>query len=383
MAPTSTLRTKHAKTAKVAPTSIPAKRARANVPATSPTATMRAPTMRARADAAATSPTPAKQAKAGVERPFAIGKGTFQLATLVEHAPKGEGWVFERKLDGFRAMAAIRASGEVELWSRNALSFNTQFPSIVAALSQLSTLRGCIVDGEVVAYEHGTVSFHAMQQARDGSSSHALVYFVFDLLAEGASDLRALPLNERRERLRARLGSDGVVRRLDYDRDGERAMALARQSGDEGIIAKREHGPYRGDRSLDWQKIKITSEDDFVVVGYTASKKEASAIGSLVLATREHKASELRYAGRVGTGFSESLRRQLAKRLSELRVKIKPVDAPRDVTRGVIWTAPKLVARVRYFSYTPDGALRHPVFVGERDDIEAAAVAREIPVKTR
>jgi|GEM_PF-753227 len=318
-------------------------------------------------------------------QPFAITKGVFQLATLVEHPPVGEGWVFERKLDGFRGMAAIAADGSVDLRSRNALSFNGQFPSIVEALAELSSLRGCIVDGEIVAYEREVVSFHAMQHARDGSADHALVYFVFDLLVDDGADIRALPLTERRERLRARLAGAGAraVKLLDYDADGARAMARARHDADEGIIAKRAMAPYRGERSLVWQKIKITTEDDFVVVGYTPSKKESSAMGSLVLATRDQKGAELRYAGRVGTGFSEALRRQLGKRLSELRVKTKTIDLPREHARGVTFTEPKLIVRVRYFAYTPDGALRHPVFVGERDDIDVDAVARELPVKSR
>lgn len=312
---------------------------------------------------------------------FVVSRATFQLATLVDEPPRGDDWVYERKLDGYRAMGDLRRKGHLGLRSRNGLSFAEAFPVIARALSALPSLRGAVVDGEIVAYEGDEVSFQAMQRARQQGNHERLEYVVFDLLAVAGEDVRARPLLERRALLLERLPSTGVVRALGYKKDADVALADARALHDEGIIAKLANAPYRSERSLDWQKIKITTEDDFVVVGWTASKQGPSAIGSLALATRERKAGPLVYAGRVGTGFSLALRAELAVRLGRRRVSSPPLDVPRVAARGVSWTAPRMVARVGYLSYTSDGLLRHPTFRGERRDLAAEDVARERPLR--
>lgn len=319
-------------------------------------------------------PRPRSAGRTAASPPFAIGRGTFQLAALAPQAPRGEGWVYERKLDGFRAMADVREDGRVRLVSRNGLSLADRFPSIVEALAKARSLRGCVLDGEIVAYEDGRVSFHAMQTASRGGR---LEYLAFDLLADRGEDLRRLPFVERKARLLARAPRRGQVTAIGFERDPDAAMADAERAGDEGILAKRADAPYRGGRSTVWQKIKRTRQDDFLVVGFTPSVDPESALGSLVLATRDRARGPLRYVGRVGTGFDRADRRKLRSRLGPLRRPDPPVEVPRVERRGVSWTEPRLVVRVAYLEETADGVLRHPTFRGEREDLAPEAVVRE------
>jgi bifunctional non-homologous end joining protein LigD len=323
------------------------------------------------ARSSASSRTHSRRPAAG--RPFPIVKGAFQLATLVEDAPRGAEWVYERKLDGYRAMGEIAGDGAVRLLSRNGLSFTERFPAIAGALASVASLRGCVVDGEIVAYEDGAISFGAMQRG----SGARLEYLLFDLIAEDGADLRSLPLTQRKARLLARAPRRGIVRAIGFVRDADEALREAQRQGDEGIIAKRAGAPYRGERSLTWLKIKITSEDDFAVVGWTPSKNDANAIGALVLATRAKRGQPLVYAGRVGTGFDQTTRRELAARLRKDTLERPPVEVPQDAARGVRWTEPRMVVRVGFFSVTSDGMLRHPTYRGERIDADVGQVARE------
>lgn len=306
--------------------------------------------------------------------PFSITKATFQLATLKDELPEGPEWVYERKLDGYRAMADVREDGHVRLISRNALSLARRFPEVVEALEKLPGLAGCILDGEVVAYEDDKVSFHALQHS---SSKTRLEYLVFDLLAEDGHDLRALPYEERKARLLERAPKRGIVRALPFQPDPRQALARARILGDEGILAKRRDIPYRGGRSTLWIKYKVLLQDDFVVIGYKPSTNPSDPIGSLALATRDEAGGSLRYAGRVGTGFDRADRLSLAEKLSGTAVPKPAVDVPTSERRGIRWVTPKLVVRVAYLEETPDGVLRHPTFRGERDEVAAAEVVRE------
>jgi bifunctional non-homologous end joining protein LigD len=341
----------------------------------------------AKTRAAKAGPAPAKvetRQRRSPDRPaasFAVVKTAFQLATLVATPPTGPEWIYERKLDGYRAMTDLRRKGQVVMMSRNGLPFEEQFPSVARALAGMPSLRGAVVDGEIVAYEGDKISFHAMQKSRNSDGASTLEYMLFDVLAVDGEDVRALPLVERRALLLSRVPLEGAVRAIGYEANADKALAQARALGDEGIIAKVGQAPYRGERSMAWQKIKITTEDDFVVVGWTASKNDPQSMGSLVLGTRERKGGPLVYAGRVGTGFDLALRRELAERFERRRTGSPSLDVPRAAARGVAWTAPKMVVRVAFLSYTPDGVLRHPTFHGERKDIAADDVVRERPVR--
>lgn len=306
--------------------------------------------------------------------PFSITKATFQLATSKEELPEGKEWVYERKLDGYRAIAEIRHDGRVRLLSRNALSLAGRFPTIVEELLDIPELRGCIIDGEIVAYEGGKISFHALQHA---DSAEKLEYLVFDILAEDGHDLRKLPYEERKARLFDRAPRRGTVRALPFQPDPRQALTRARIYGDEGILAKRRDAPYRGGRSALWTKYKVLLQDDFVVIGWKPSTNPRDPIGSLALATRDVAGKGLRYTGRVGTGFDREDRHRLAEHLAPLRAKEPACEVPASERRGMRWVVPKLVVRVAFLEETPDGILRHPTYRGERDEVEAAEVVRE------
>lgn len=307
-------------------------------------------------------------------RTFAITKATFQLATLKDELPEGPGWVYERKLDGYRAMADVRNEDRVRLLSRNGLSLAGRFPSILEALAGMPELRGCVLDGEIVAYEGDRVSFHAL---RSSNGPRKLEYLVFDILVEEGKDIRHLPYEERKRRLLARLPLRGTVRALPFQPDARQALTRARLLGDEGIMAKRRDVPYRGGRSALWVKYKVQHQDDFVVIGWKPSANPRDPIGSLALATRDRKGGPLRYAGRVGTGFDRADRIDLAERLSPLREREPACPVPVSERRGMRWVRPCVVVRVAFLEGTPDGVLRHPTYRGLREDVDAGAVVRE------
>ena len=307
-------------------------------------------------------------------RTFAITKATFQLATLKNELPEGPRWVYERKLDGYRAMADVRGEDRVRLLSRNGLSLAGRFPSIVEAIASMPELRGCVLDGEIVAYEGNRISFHAL---RSSNAPKKLEYLVFDLLVDAGEDVRHLPYEERKKRLLKRLPLRGTVRALPFQPDARQALTRARMLGDEGIMAKRRDVPYRGGRSDLWIKYKVQLQDDFVVVGWKPSANPRDPIGSLALATRDRAGGPLRYAGRVGTGFDRADRLELAERLAPLRTREPACAIPPTERRGMRWVKPQIVVRVAFREETPDGVLRHPSYRGLRDDLKADAVVRE------
>jgi bifunctional non-homologous end joining protein LigD len=274
-------------------------------------------------------------------------------------------------------MAYLPQEGPVRLLSRNGLSFAETFPTIASALCRIRSLRGCIVDGEIVAYEGERVSFSAIKNIRELGPDPKLDYLLFDLLAEDGHDIRQLPLSERKARLLGRTPKGGPVRAIGHTDKPDQALAEARVRGDEGIVAKRADAPYRGERSPLWLKVKMTTQDDFAVVGWSSSKADPSMMGSLALATRDVRGGPLRYAGHVGTGFDRAARRYWAERLRASRAAEPAVAVPRDAARGVRWARPEHVVRVAYYAYTEDGVLRHPSYRGERADIGPDDVLRD------
>lgn len=301
-----------------------------------------------------------------------------QLATLVRDVPEGAGWSYEIKYDGYRAIAYV-ASGTVRLVSRNGLSFAERFGSICRALGGLG-VESAILDGEVCAIdEAGRTRFEALHE---GASE--LVYFVFDLLWLDGDDLRALPLEERRRRLERLLprSDRGTVRRSERILGGGHAfLEAARELGLEGLIAKRGDRPYRGGRSTDWVKVKVDRREELVIVGATPPRGSRQRFGALLLGIPDDATGALRFAGKVGTGFDTATLEDLHERMLPLRIDRPPViDPPR--IRGAVWVRPELVAEIRYTEWTADGKLRHPAFLGLREDKAAADVRRERPAKT-
>jgi DNA ligase D-like protein (predicted ligase) len=293
-------------------------------------------------------------------------------AVLTDERFSDPDWIFERKLDGIRCVA-IKAEQRVRLLSRNHLSLNSRFPEIVEALER-DPATHFAVDGEVVAFTGAQTSFARLQQR--GERRVAVFFYVFDVLHAGGEDTTELPLRERKAILRRLLAFNGPVRLTPHrNRDGEALFREACRKGWEGLIAKRAESPYVQGRSRDWLKLKCSAEQELVIGGYTAPKGSRTDLGALLLGYYE--ARRLRYAGKVGTGFTRATLRDLAGRLEPLRRAASPfADEVRE--RGATWVEPRLVAQIGFSEWTRDGRLRHPRFLGLREDKPAAEVVREV-----
>ncbi len=298
------------------------------------------------------------------------------LATLVDALPDSRGWVFERKLDGIRALAFGDGAGRVRLYSRNKLPLEESFPSIVDALKGVEA-GAFVLDGEVVALVDGDAGgFEALQQR---SARTKLRYYVFDVLSVDGKDVRGLPLLERKKLLRS-VPLRGPLRyTTTRTGDAETLRRASCESGWEGLIAKRADSRYEGGRSRAWLKLKCSNEQEFVVAGFTDPKGSRVGFGALMLGYFEKGA--LRFAGEVGTGFGERQLRELGDTLKGLEIAESPfVDLPR-AKKGQHFVRPKLVAQVGFNEWTRDGKLRHPRFLGLRNDKRAENVVRERPAR--
>jgi DNA ligase D-like protein (predicted ligase) len=294
-------------------------------------------------------------------------------ATLVHEPFSDPGWIFERKLDGIRCIA-VRDGGEVRMLSRNDLSLNGRYPELAAAL-EAQPARRFAIDGEVVAFAGSRTSFERLAQR--GRKRVPVYLYAFDLLWLDGCDLRGLPLLERKRRLRETLTWKDPLRLTPYRRErGEELFREACARGWEGLIAKRADSPYRNRvRSRDWLKLKCEQGQELVIGGYTAPRGSREELGALLLGYFDGE-GRLRYAGKVGTGFDRATLRDLARRLKPLRRADSPFadEAP---SRGTTWVAPRLVAQVAFAEWTRDGRLRHPRFLGLREDKDAREVVRE------
>jgi bifunctional non-homologous end joining protein LigD len=282
-------------------------------------------------------------------------------------------WIFERKLDGIRCIA-IRDGERVRLLSRNDLSLAERYPELVASLEAEPGTR-FVLDGEIVAFEGPRTSFARL--ARRKQRHVPLFLYVFDLLWLDGFDLRALPLRVRKRLLRRALSFRDGVRLTPYrNQDGEALFAEACRKGWEGLIAKRAESPYTDRRSRDWLKFKCEQGQEMVIGGFTEPRGSRTEFGALLLGY--YDGGELRYAGKVGTGFDQATLSELG---AQLRARIRPAPSFADAAtireRGVSWVEPELVAQVGFSEWTRHGRLRHPRFLGLRDDKPAAEVVGE------
>ena len=298
------------------------------------------------------------------------------LATLVSGPPPDEQhWSYELKYDGFRAVVGI-AGGKVAMWSRNELDLSSRFPLVAQALEKLE-VRDAVLDGEVVALdENGTPRFQLLQQGEQRER-----IFVFDLLWLDGRDLRRESYTVRRAALEKllRRAPARVQIAAQVPPPGREALKRAAKAGYEGIMAKRNGSAYEGRRSKEWLKIKALHEQEFAIIGWNPSTHSSKEIGSLHLAAKGEDRT-FHYAGKVGTGFSAKLRVWLKDQLAK-DVVDRPVapDTPR--VRVATWVRPRLVAEVAFTEWTHDNRLRHPSFLGLRDDKAANDVVIEKPVK--
>jgi bifunctional non-homologous end joining protein LigD len=311
-----------------------------------------------------------------------VVQGTYKpmLATLETHVPHGDEWAHEVKFDGFRALAYIRG-GECKLVSRNEKDLTGRFPAVAKALVKAVKSPNAVIDGEITRLDPtGKTSFSELQQG-DGP----LVFYAFDLLElDGVSHVDE-SLYERKARLRKLL--DRRVKTVAYSEefdDGDALFTVAQQQGLEGIISKRTSSSYKvGRRTRDWLKIKTENNEEFVVAGYTrGAGRRAGTFGALVLGSND--GNELRYVGNVGTGFNDKEIAKLLKLLKPLHRDTPPFPAepkmPRIRKGDVQWVDPQLVAQVRFGEWTHDDHLRHPSYLGIREDKEAGEVTRDQPM---
>ena len=299
-----------------------------------------------------------------------------QLATLVDHVPGGNRWLHELKYDGYRTLVAV-GGGEARAYTRSGLDWSDRYPAILAEAGELG-VSSALIDGEaVIVLPDGRTSFQALQAALKEDRA-SIVYYAFDLLELDGKDLTGLALSERKEKLAGLLqGRSGHLLYSDHViGQGEEMFDRVCKTGLEGIVSKRADARYVGARSPSWVKVKCTRRQEFVLVGWTPSDK-GREFRSLLLGTHEN--GELRYAGKVGTGFPAALREELSARMAPLERSQPTVKAPRSETRGAHWIDPKLVAEIAFTEFTEEGVLRHPSFLGLRGDKAAKEVRLEMP----
>lgn len=301
-----------------------------------------------------------------------------QLATLVDAAPEGPGWLHETKYDGYRALIAC-GGGKAVVYTRSGHDWTDKFPEIASAAGELG-LDGALIDGEIVALDHaGTPSFSALQEAISGGGT-GLHLFAFDLLQLGGEDLRPLPNLERKARLQAALA--GATPPLHYAEHvlGSGAEMLRALCGAEmeGIVSKRAEAPYRGKRSQAWLKSKCIARQEFVILGWTRSAARGRAFAALLLGRYEEGA--LRYSGKVGTGFDGRTLKTVAAAMAPLAAAEPAAAVPAAARRGAHWLRPELVAEVAFAEFTAEGSVRHARFLGLRSDKPAREVGLEQPV---
>jgi bifunctional non-homologous end joining protein LigD len=294
------------------------------------------------------------------------------LATLVPKPVQKEGWVYEEKYDGYRILA-YKEGSRVILLSRNAKERTATFPTVAQAVAALPA-RSLLLDGEVVVFDRKRVSrFQLLQDLKTEPA-----YAVFDCLYLNGRDLRSEPLSARRAALE-RVVPDGAkgakgAKLFPSHRlagNGLVAFNLAKRKGYEGVVAKDESAPYVEGRSGKWVKFKVHQEEEFVIAGYTAPAGSRQHFGALLLGAFEH--GQLRYVGKVGTGFShQSLVRLF--RLFQPLVRSRPSLADPPAEKRVTYLAPRLVAQIAFQEWTADRKLRQPVFLGLRDDKSAKEV---------
>jgi bifunctional non-homologous end joining protein LigD len=297
-------------------------------------------------------------------------------AVLTDEPFDDAGWVFERKLDGVRCIAHRDGGGPARLLSRTDRDMTGQFPELAEALGA-QPVDDFVVDGEIVAFADGITSFSRLQRrARERVS---VFLYVFDILRHEGRDVRDRPLRERKALLRDAFEFGGRLRYSQHRNEhGKRLFSEACRQVFEGLIAKRRDSPYRSEaRSRDWLKLKCHFEQELVIGGFTAPQGSRTDFGALLVGYYEE--NEMRYAGKVGTGFDRTTLETLGRRLRELVRDDPPFADVHPIPRGTHWVEPELVAQIGFTEWTRDGRLRHPRYLGLRDDKPTGEVVRERP----
>ncbi len=313
-------------------------------------------------------------------------------ATLAAAPPTSGDWLYELKFDGFRALA-LKNGHDVRLMSSNGKDFTARFQEIADGVAELPG-ASAILDGEIVALDdEGRSRFELLQAIDTSAERPPLAFYVFDLLQHDGADLREKPLRERRAALQKllRKAADPVRYSAEIKGDPTELLAEVSRRGLEGIVGKEADSAYEsGRRSRSWVKLKCVAEQELVIGGYTPPEGTRKHFGALLVGY--YKGDRLRFAGKVGTGFDAALLGSLHRKLRALSRESCPFAdlpetkqgrwsqniTPREMKR-CHWVAPKLVCQVRFTEWTRDGKLRHPVFLGLREDKAAREIVRETP----
>src|SRR5579863_177061 len=312
-----------------------------------------------------------------------------QLAQQGRKAPAGDDWIHELKLDGYRIQIHVASAKKgvgdapaVTLFTRTGLDWTHRMRSLAQAAAKLK-VEGCILDGEIVALDHeGRSNFSDLQAAFQEGKQESLVYFAFDLLHLNGRNVRKLPLLERKSILAGLLSQAEVGSALRVSEHiegrGDEVFAKACELGAEGVVSKLTSAPYTSGRCNAWIKMKCALQQEFVIGGFTPREGGGRGIGALLLGY--YAGGKLRYAGRVGTGFSELTHRSLRDRLDPLVQKMQPFEKrPADAPRKASWVRPELVAQVSFSAWTHDNLIRQSSFRGLREDRVPEEVTREGP----
>ncbi len=303
------------------------------------------------------------------------------LATLTDKRFSREGWLFEPKWDGERCLV-FRRGRELSLFSRNRIRLNEKYPEIVAAFHR-QQLQFFIADGEIVTFKDGITSFAKLQErmqvphpSTDLVRRVPVWLYLFDLLYLKRFDTRHVPLQYRKEVLRNTFDFHDPLRFTEHcETEGEAYFRKACRKGWEGVIAKNGDSVYVSRRTRDWLKFKCSQEQEFVVGGYTEPRGSRIGFGALLLGY--YRGRKLVYAGKVGTGFDTNTLRRLEVKLVELETPTCPFDGDGLPRRGVHWVKPKLVAQIAFTEWTRGNKLRHPRFLGLREDKRPEDAVRE------
>ena len=303
-----------------------------------------------------------------------------QLATLVDGIPTGSGWIHEYKYDGYRLLIAT-GEGAATVWTRNGKDWSDRFRALVKAASALPA--GCLIDGEAVAIDdEGKLSFQLLQSTLKEQRGANLVFYAFDLLVDRGEDIKTLGNLERKQRLSEQLKHvrPPILYGDHVEGQGKALLEAICKARGEGVVSKRANAAYRNARTRNWLKIKCGERQEFVIVGWTKSEKQRG-FRSLLLGLRER--GKLKFAGKVGTGFAAKTIEDLLMRMKPLEQKEPALEVPRAERKGAHWIEPKLVAEIAFTEFTSDGILRHPSYLGLREDKPATEVVRERPAKLK